>query len=143
MKPVELIRRENLDLLVREAESQAAFARTVGKDKNQINQWLGRSGSRNISTPTARLIEEKTGKPKGWLDQDRDALHAASQATGLDAEILRASIEFVEKQFDLWGKDFGAADRSRAITAVYVRMSASTTPNLAELSRWLADLVKE
>lgn len=143
MKPLEAVRRDNLARLVGEADSQAAFARAIEKDKNQVNQWLGRAGSRNISAATARHIEKKVGKPPGWLDQDRDAVAEVSQSAGLDAAKLSASIEFVEKQFDLWGLDFGAADRSRLIAAVYVRMSAAVTPNLTELSRWLADQVKE
>lgn len=143
MKAIEQIRRENLDRLVNEHGGQAELARTVRKDKNQINQWLGRAGSRNLSAGSARQIEERLHLPKGWMDQDRDAIDLASQATTLDPEKLQASIEFVEKQFDLWGLDFGAADRSRLIAAVYVRMLAPTSPNLTELSRWLADQVKE
>lgn len=143
MKAIEQVRRENLERLVVDHGSQAELARVIGKDKNQINQWLGRKGSRNLSATSARSIEKKVGKPSGWLDQDREAIEEASQSTTLDHQKLQASIEFVEKQFELWGLDYGAEARTRLITAVYIRMAATTTPNLTELSRWLADQVKE
>lgn len=73
MKPIEQIRRENFTTLVAAEPSQAAFARKVGKDKNQVNQWLGRAGSRNISAETARELEKATGKPVGWLDHEHES----------------------------------------------------------------------
>lgn len=93
MKPIELVRRENLQRLIDEHRppTQAAFARTIGKDKNQVSQWLGKGQSRNIKSDSAREIERICGKPEGWMDVVHAATHVAeppafygSQAGRLD-----------------------------------------------------------
>lgn len=64
------VRRENLNELVRQAGGkQSEFARMIGKDKNQLNQWLGRAGTRNMSDASARHVETALRLPEGWLDQ--------------------------------------------------------------------------
>lgn len=71
MKPIEKVRRENLKKAIDEkfAGSQTAAAARLGKDKpTQINHWLG--GTKNMSTPSARAIEEKFELPKFWLDSE-------------------------------------------------------------------------
>lgn len=74
MKPIEDVRRENLTVLIAQEGSQAAFARRIRKDKNQVNQWLGRGSARNISAEIAREVERSYKLPKGWLDQDRSKI---------------------------------------------------------------------
>lgn len=148
MRPISDIRRDNLAILVGAEPSQAAFARKIGKDKNQVNQWLGRAGSRNLSSETAREIESKLAKPAGWMDQDRspDAVNTAdlaeSQSVGFDVDRMQSSIAFLEQQFETWGKDFVASERSVLIAEVYRRKGLSTPPSPIELSQWLAEQLK-
>lgn len=149
VKPLRDIRRENLHHLTFEAGGQKALADKLGKDKNQVYQWglpADNPASRNISDRTARAIEEALGKPRGWMDHEyldpatsRSAPAAASQSGGLDSGKLSASITFLEQQFALWGREFNAADQTLLIAGVYQRLTASDTPNLIELSRWLTD----
>lgn len=75
METVEDIRRMNLRHLVGEMGSVRAVADALGKSSAQISQWLNASPDsktgkpRNISAVSARDIEEKLGKPRGWFDQ--------------------------------------------------------------------------
>lgn len=75
MQSVDVTRRENLGLLIKEAGSQAALSEVIGKAPAQISQWLNASANsrtgkpRVMSNAIAREIEEKTGKPTGWMDQ--------------------------------------------------------------------------
>lgn len=149
VKPLRDIRRENLHHLTFEAGGQKALADKLGKDKNQVYQWglpADNPASRNISDRTARAIEESLGKPRGWMDHEhldpataRSAPAASSQSGGLDSGKLSASITFLEQQFALWDREFNAADQTLLIAGVYQRLTASDTPNLIELSRWLTD----
>lgn len=64
-------RRKNLEQLVAQLGGQAAVARELGKDKNQVYQWLqeeGASGHRGIGDSTARLIESTFRLPLGSMD---------------------------------------------------------------------------
>jgi phage repressor protein C with HTH and peptisase S24 domain len=76
MRPVREIRKTNLiALMERRGENQASFARALGKDRNQVYQWLkseGESSARGISDTTAREIERTLGLPVNWMDQDHD-----------------------------------------------------------------------
>lgn len=144
MKPIEQIRRENFAALVAMEPSQAAFARKIGKDKNQVSQWLGRAGARNISAETAREIEAACNRPSGWLDHDHvAALNTTpltfSQDVRLDPAKLAASIEFLQDLFNTWRRDFVAAEQTHLIAAVYDELTRTTTPNLVHLSRHIAD----
>lgn len=55
--------------------SVRAVADALGKSSAQISQWLNASPDsktgkpRNISAVSARDIEEKLGKPRGWFDK--------------------------------------------------------------------------
>lgn len=72
MKTRTAIRKENLAALV-DVHGQAAVADKIGKDRNQVYQWLQEAGdkaARNISDRSAALIEDAFGKPRGWLDQE-------------------------------------------------------------------------
>lgn len=64
-------RRKNLAALVAEANGQAKLAAMLGRDRNQVWQWLldqDKRAARAIGDKIAREIEQKTGKPSGWLD---------------------------------------------------------------------------
>jgi len=71
MKTIEEIRLENLKTLCSQFKSQRQFAAHVEKSHTQINQMLRNSASRAaIGSAVAREIEEKCGKPRGWLDHN-------------------------------------------------------------------------
>jgi hypothetical protein len=76
MKPTAQVRRERLLELVREAGSQVAVAERIGKDKNQVYQWLlpdGHEAARNMGAKSARALEHAFDKPPYWMDADPDA----------------------------------------------------------------------
>jgi len=92
MKPIEHVRRENLKKAIDELfeGNQTVAAARLGKEKpTQINHWLG--GTKNMSTPSARTIEEKFGLPKFWMDSEHSLLtdHAPinTPKTGVFKEI--------------------------------------------------------
>ena len=74
MQSIDVTRRERLGLLIKEAGSQSALSDVIGKAPAQISQWLNASLNsktgkpRVMSNAIAREIEEKTGKPEGWMD---------------------------------------------------------------------------
>ena len=76
MKDIDLLRRENIATLQRELGSAKALAELLERDESQVSQW--KQGSKNSGTgrprgmrsETARYIEERTGKARGWLDRD-------------------------------------------------------------------------
>jgi hypothetical protein len=71
------IRRANLVHLVTEYGGVANLASTIDRSPSQVSQWLNasvdfKSGKpRSIGNASARHIERSTGRPEGWLDQDR------------------------------------------------------------------------
>jgi hypothetical protein len=84
MKPIAQIRRERLQELVEEAGTQVAVANRIGKDKNQIYQWLldpGTDGARNIGSKSARLLEAAFAKPDGWMDHDAEAFSGFGESS--------------------------------------------------------------
>lgn len=74
MKTIEQIHRDNLAFLVVENGSASLVAKMVGVSDSQFSQWL--NGSKNSGTgkprgmrpASCRKIEEKCGKPVGWMD---------------------------------------------------------------------------
>lgn len=75
MKTVEETRHDRLLMLKDEYRSVAALAKQLEKSYAQVSQWINRSIStrngqpRSMNSETARYIESKTNKPKGWMDQ--------------------------------------------------------------------------
>lgn len=61
------IRRANLNLLIDEFKTIRALADQVDTAPNYISEI--KNGVRNMGHKLARKIEEKAGKPSGWLDQ--------------------------------------------------------------------------
>jgi len=70
MKTIEEIRLENLRTLCAGFKSQRKFAAHLGRTPTQVNQWLGKGTPRAVANAQAREIEEKCGKPRGWLDHN-------------------------------------------------------------------------
>lgn len=78
MKLIDDIRRDNIALLVDEFGSLISLANRLEKDSSQVSQWLHGSAhsvtgkKRGLRSASARYIEEKCGKPTGWLDVPHD-----------------------------------------------------------------------
>lgn len=88
------IRRTRLAELVEEVGSQAALARLVNKDRNQINQWLGKGQARIMDNDTARMFETVCRKEHGWMDN-------LSQLERLNGATIRAALKTVREAFGL------------------------------------------
>jgi SOS-response transcriptional repressor LexA len=92
MKPIEKVRRENFAKAIDDifAGSQTAAAERLGKEKpTQINHWLG--GKKNMSTPSARAIEEAFELPKFWLDSEHNSEYSDNLKTGTNAGLIEKS----------------------------------------------------
>lgn len=78
MKTIDEIRRENLLILLGESGSLTALSRKIDKSPAQISQWKNASKDSKTGKPrgmhddTARLLEDKCGKQKGWMDVSHD-----------------------------------------------------------------------
>ncbi|WP_254435360.1 hypothetical protein [Pandoraea communis] len=76
MKDIDEIRRENLRIIERENGGPSGVANIIGMSPAQFTNL--RNGAKDSKTgkprgmrkSTARSIEEKCGKPEGWLDID-------------------------------------------------------------------------
>jgi len=68
-------------------KSLADFAREIGRSDAQVNHLVGPSPIKGIGDAMARHIENKFGKPRGWLDN----VHSPA---------LSASAEWVATVFD-------------------------------------------
>lgn len=79
MRTIDEIRHDRLLELIHEAGSIQALADRLGKSHSQISQLKTRArrneaGDRKtVGTALAREIEEKLGKPPGWMDADPKA----------------------------------------------------------------------
>ena len=92
MRAIKDIRRENVALLVKDAGGQSPFAIRIGRDRNQVYQWLLPSenpASRGISDKMAREIERASSLSEGTLDHEgslggaRESGHPAAAPTTL------------------------------------------------------------
>jgi len=70
MKTIEEIRLDNLRTLCSQFKSQRQFAIHLDRTPAQVNNWLKETPGKSIVSAAAREIEEKCGKPRGWLDND-------------------------------------------------------------------------
>lgn len=77
------IRRAQLRRLINEVAggNQSEFAKLTGIKAPQINRWLSSTARepRNITEPSARTIETKSGKPTGWLDDKTPTASGANE----------------------------------------------------------------
>lgn len=84
------IHRENLQLLVDEFKGVGKLAETLGKSDSQVSQWLnaslnsGTGKPRGMRPDTARFIEEKCKKKRGWMDVQHSA--APTQPSDLNSQ---------------------------------------------------------
>lgn len=76
MKTCHEIRKDQLRALAEEIGGVRELSEVIGKTEVQIRQWLNaskdsRTGKpRGIADDMARYIEERAGKPIGWMDND-------------------------------------------------------------------------
>lgn len=129
MQTIIEIRRTNLARLAAEEGSQAALARKVDKDRNQINQWLGKGQARDMDNATARMFEDKCMKPRGWMDN-------LSQPVGIGVPIVRSALQVVQ----IVGSPFMAdhrnlAEQSWFADALSVAIAALLDPATPESER--------
>ncbi|WP_395055217.1 S24 family peptidase [Polaromonas sp.] len=88
MQKLEDIYRARLQLLIKEAGSQAKLSEKVGKSPAQISQWLNASKDsktgkpRSMDRKTAAHFEQKCAKPEGWMNQPFIVLDEAHRADG-------------------------------------------------------------
>jgi hypothetical protein len=78
------IRHANLLALIKEHGSAAALARAIETDATYVTNIKNRVNGRAMGDDLARRMEEKLGKPRGWMD----VLHAEETAGG--AQLLEA-----------------------------------------------------
>lgn len=88
MEDIDELRRQNLQAESARLGGDAQLARILGKDKNQLYQWLRAEGvqRRNMRKTMARAIEEKIGRPAGWLDQRHASVSEPRPAYELSPE---------------------------------------------------------
>jgi phage repressor protein C with HTH and peptisase S24 domain len=79
------IRRANLSILISENGGSGKLADKLEKSNSQISQWKNASKhsstgkERGMSDDSARFIEERCGKPRGWMDVPHEATSRSSQ----------------------------------------------------------------
>lgn len=95
MKPVEQIRRENLEALIREAGSAAKLSLLSDVPQPYISQVRrGAAQSPNNNKPrvmgnsVARRLEAKMGKPTGWMDADHGATNFPEDLSGREGQLV-------------------------------------------------------
>lgn len=79
-------RLQNVELLMEEqGVTRKQLAADLGKEAGQVNHWWmdpERDGYRGIGKKVARQIEERYGKPRGWLDDLHRAPNIAGEVEG-------------------------------------------------------------
>lgn len=142
-------RRRNLASLVA-SRSQAEVAAKIGKDRNQIYQWLldpSEPASRNIGDRSAEAIEDAFGLPRGWMDRETPTVQEphtpyglASQSTQLDPETVRSAHQLIRGVYEDEGKVYDIEAEPDLFVAAYAKLAAiSGRPSLANV----ASIVRE
>ena len=88
---IEEIRRANLKALLAGFRPERKFAELIGRTQAQVTQWKNASPDsktgkpRQLSSELCRVIEQRCGKPEGWMDQQHwtGAQHAPEGAVSL------------------------------------------------------------
>lgn len=94
VKTVEENRRVNLGRLVEEAGSAAGLSRLTGVPQPYISQVAravqhSTGGKvRTMGPDVARRLEDKMGKPRGWMDADHSALKTTSDLSGREGQLI-------------------------------------------------------
>jgi hypothetical protein len=155
MKPVALIRRENLRRLIdQEFDGKgAALAERMGRDRRngtkQVSAWLNHKEMRDS---TAREIELACLKPSGWLDHEANAnLTLAAQAgpeshsVRTDRQKMADAIRLLKELAELQGVPDLVSDPD-AISLAYDFLVAFETPltesNVLDMTKRLAAKIR-
>lgn len=153
MQPISVIRRKNLAELVDEEGGQAPFATKIGKDKNQVYQWLiedeSNPQSRKMSHSTARKIEALCDKPDGWLDVLHEvgvreaAQEYRSQPERPTLDIIYRAMDFLEEMFEARGKQYDRRAYPLLTAAVVEDLMLPVPPSVVQLSFKYGNAVDE
>jgi len=105
MQTIEDVRRDRLALLEKEAGSQANLSKIIEKSPAQISQWKNASQTtsgrkRAMHSDTAREIEEKVGKPRGWMDTPLSYGEATPAVITIDAALDTMMVAIDELPLD-------------------------------------------
>ena len=109
VRPIADIRRSNFALLAEQAGGRPAIAAKLGKDPNQVDQWLmdpARKAARNIGSRSARMIEQAFTRPAGWLDHEHAESDGSanlerapqSQPVKLDPATMLSALKYLERR---------------------------------------------
>jgi SOS-response transcriptional repressor LexA len=111
MKSIEEIRRENLSSLIaaRCGGNESEASRVLEYDRpTMVNHWT--SGRKNMSTPSARKVEEKFSLPAFWMDvehspRDWKGLTTAKHKTGTDDASINTQKGSLIKELPTTGRN--------------------------------------
>ena len=95
-KTCERLRRRNLARLIDENGGRRQLAEETGYDPDFLTQLKSEKTKRTFTHDVARSIEQSAKKPKGWLDQDHEAL-----SKGVDMVLLADCIAKCVAGYDL------------------------------------------
>ena len=96
------IRRQNLEILIDEAGSQAELARRSGADARYISQIYTESrtptgAQRKIGDELARRLEKGMNKPLGWMDQRHTTQGQLDDKLDLNVKTLSQALNFIDE----------------------------------------------
>lgn len=121
------IRRDNLRRLTEALDGgQAELAAHLNKSPAQINQWIGKNPTRNISARAARQIESLLGIPEYALDKET----APKFDVGILAECI-AHIDKLVESAELEG--LTPRDRAVAIIVEYESRKSAAKPKTSDV----------
>lgn len=137
MKTIDEIRQANLAKLVASSGGTGAFAQLIERSQSQVSQWL--TGAKNsatgkprvIGSASCRYIEEKLGKPSGWLDQENSFANASE--TTLDSADRSAHSLVLTRHAD-------DEERSDFVQVAETRVSFSAGPGSVASYELIEDL---
>lgn len=147
MKPVSQIRRSRLLELIKEAGSQVAVGEKIGKDKNQIHQWLlpeDARGARNLGNSSARQLETAFNKPQGWMDTPDEGFSGLrepspnyhtqqSYGVGLNPATIKTVHEMLRWRFDYEGQQYSIESLPELFSLAYQAAVSGTDFDKAAL----------
>lgn len=97
MRTIQRVRRENTRRLMQQVGGPSALAFRLDRDPSYISQIVGASHSKAIGDRMARHIEEKLGKPEGWLDEPHDPVEVTKVAGRDEADFVTLRIAVIQK----------------------------------------------
>ena len=95
VKPVDQIRRENLEALIKEAGSAARLSALTGVPQPYISQVrrgvaysADNTKQRVMGNTVARRLEKAMGKPQGWMDADHASIDVHDDLSGREGQLI-------------------------------------------------------